>query len=77
MTLIFSVLAAFPGPGWGKLSGEIHLDLKGLTSHQVRCKSAVFRQTGRYLCVFSTRTENRHYMGFSGIGWNIQKGKGA
>jgi hypothetical protein len=32
MTLIFGVLAAFPGPGWGNLSGEIHLDLKGLAS---------------------------------------------
>ena len=27
------VLAAFLGSGWDKLSGEIHLDLKGLTSH--------------------------------------------
>jgi len=27
------VLAAFPGSGGGTLSGEIHLDLKGLTSH--------------------------------------------
>jgi hypothetical protein len=31
-TLIFGVLAAFPEPGWGKLRGEIHLDLKALTS---------------------------------------------
>ena len=36
------VLAAFPWYGWGKLSGEIHLDLKGHTSQQMRCKSAVF-----------------------------------
>jgi hypothetical protein len=28
--LYIRVLAAFPGSGWGKLSGEIHLDLKGL-----------------------------------------------
>jgi len=27
------VLAAFPGSGWGKLSGKKQLDLKGLTSH--------------------------------------------
>jgi hypothetical protein len=33
MTLIFGVLAAFPRPGGGKPGGEIHLDLKGLTSH--------------------------------------------
>jgi hypothetical protein len=26
------VLAVFLGSGWDKLSGEIHLDLKGLTS---------------------------------------------
>jgi hypothetical protein len=39
--------AAFPKSGWGKLSGYIQLDLKGLTSHQVRCKSAIFWKTER------------------------------
>ena len=71
------VLAGFPGYGWGKLSGEIHLNLKGLTSHFVRCKLAVFCQTESLFGIFSTGTEKGGFTGFSSIDTCIQKTKGA
>jgi hypothetical protein len=71
------VLAGFLGSGGGKSGSSIQLDLKGLTSHKVRCKSAVFWQTERLLGVFSTGTEKGGFTGFSGIDKFIQKRKGA
>jgi hypothetical protein len=50
------VLAAFQESGWGKLCGKKQLDKKGLASHWVRYKSAVFLQTERLLGLFSTGT---------------------
>jgi hypothetical protein len=71
------VLAAFPGSGWDKLCGKNHLDLNDFGSHYTRCKSALFWQSKRDLNGFSTRTEKESFTGFSGIGMDIWKGKGA
>jgi hypothetical protein len=68
------VLAAFPGSGWGKLSGEIHL---AITCQRVRCKSALFCQTGRKIGLFSTRTEKGRFMRFSGFNLDVGKRNGA
>jgi hypothetical protein len=41
------VLAGFVGTPWDKVRGKKQLDPIGFTDHQVRCKPAVFRLTGR------------------------------
>jgi hypothetical protein len=53
---------------WGKVWGKNHLDLRAFDDQWVRCKSAVFRQSGRNNASVSTRTETGGYTGFSGIG---------
>jgi len=70
------VLAGFLRSGWGKVCDKIHLNLKGLKSHQVRCRSALFWQTERILSIFSTRNKKKRFTGFSGIGNYIWTGKG-
>jgi len=62
---------------WVKVWGKNHLDSMGFGCHQVRCKSAVFWQTGRYNPFVSTGTEKGGFTGFSGIARHIRKGKGA
>ena len=57
--------AAFPGPGWGKLSGKNGLDSRAFGGLLVRLKFAVFWQTKRNLGVFSTGTEKEGFTGFS------------
>jgi hypothetical protein len=71
------VLAGFLRSGWGKLSGKIHLDLKGFIAHYVRCKSAVFWQIGRDLSVFSTGTEKEHNTEISGFVRHMRRENGA
>jgi hypothetical protein len=71
------VLAGFPGPEWGKLGGEIHLDSRAFGGHLQGRKSAVFCQSKRYLSLFSTRTEKKDFAGFSGVGRTIRQGIGA
>ena len=46
-------------------------------AQQERGKSALFLQSGRKLRLFSTGTEKGGFTGFSGIGRDIGKGKGA
>ena len=60
-----------------KIRDNIHRDFKAFGMLWERGKSAVFYQTERYLGVFSTRTEKEGFTGFSGICWEIGKGKGA
>jgi hypothetical protein len=53
-------------PGWGKLVGKFHLDLRGIGGLLMRCKFAVFCQKEHFLRVFSTGTEKERFSGFSG-----------
>ena len=77
MSLILVFWQGFGGPDGVNQVAKLQLDLKGLTSHKVRCKSAVFWQTERLLGIFSTRTEKGGFTGFSGIDKFIRKRKGA
>ena len=49
---------------WDKLGGKKQLDVRGFTSHPLRCKPVVFWQTGLLLSVFSTRTDMVGFTGF-------------
>jgi hypothetical protein len=71
------VPAAFPWSGWDKLCGKIHLDLKTIGRLLMRCKSAVFWQTGRLLGLFFTRNEKERFTGFFIGPAKIRKGIGA
>jgi hypothetical protein len=71
------VPAAFPVPGWGKLVGKFHLDLRGIGGLLMGCKSAVFCQTEHYLGLFSTGTEKERFSGFSGSVPETVYGNGA
>ena len=71
------VLAGFPGFTWDKLGGKNGLDSRAFSGLWVRCKSAVFWQTGRFLGVFSTRTEKEGFTGFSVFDRIIWMGNGA
>jgi hypothetical protein len=41
------IMAGFLGSRWGKLGGEIHIDLRAFSGLWARCKSALFWQTER------------------------------
>jgi len=69
--------AGFPGPGWGKLCGENRLDLMAFGGLVARCISPLFWQTWQYSGLFSTGTEKEDFAGFSGIGLDSRRGKGA
>jgi hypothetical protein len=71
------VPAAFPGSGWDKLCGKIHLDLKTNGRLLMRCKSAVFWQTKHYSGLFSIVTGKERFSGFSGIVPETVYGNGA
>jgi hypothetical protein len=61
------VPAGFMGAGWGKLSGEKSLGLMAIDGNPVGGFPAVFLKSGQDSGVFSTRTENGGFAGFSGI----------
>jgi len=52
--------------GWDKLSGKNGLDSRAFNGLWARWKSAVFWQKGLKIGLFSTGTENRRFMRFSG-----------
>lgn len=72
--VVTGIIAGITGPAMissvliaGIIGGKKQVGLKGFTSHQVRCNSAVFWQTERYSGVFSTRTEKGGFTGFFNI----------
>ena len=62
------ITAAFSRAGWGKSGNKIHLNLRAIGDHLMRCKSAVFCQSERYCVSVSGRTETDGFAGFSGSG---------
>ena len=69
--------AGFTGSGWSKIRGEKCLDSRAFGGDPVRAFPVVFRQSGQYLGLFFPGTESGGIPGFSGIGRDMIKAKGA
>lgn len=69
--------AGFPGSGWAKLWGEKYPGLRGFGGQWAMGFPAVFRQSGSNPGVFPTGAKKRDISGFSCIGQDLGKRKGA
>ncbi len=71
------VLAAFPGPGWGKSGGKNRFDLKTLGGLLMWCNSAEFLQSERFIAPVLICTDSDGFTGLPGSDRTSRKRIGA